>query len=56
VDGRRAGARRGACAVGLIAKLIPINAESGDLIGALERKLTINGDILSTGVSWDAQP
>ena len=39
-----------------VAKLIPINAESGDLIGALEGKLRIKGDILSTGVRWHAQP
>lgn len=39
-----------------VAKLIPINAESADLIGALEGKLTIKGDILSTGIDWDAQP
>jgi prevent-host-death family protein len=39
-----------------VAKLIPISAESGDLIGALEGKLTIKGDIMSTAVHWDAQP
>jgi prevent-host-death family protein len=39
-----------------VAKLIPINAESGDLIGALEGKLRIKGEILSTGVRWNAQP
>ena len=39
-----------------VAKLIPINAESAELIGALRGKLKVNGDILSTGVDWDAQP
>lgn len=39
-----------------VAKLIPIEAESRELIGSLRGKLTINGDILSTGVGWDAQP
>ena len=39
-----------------VAKLIPIHAESSALIGALEGKLTITGDIESTGVSWNAQP
>lgn len=39
-----------------VAKLIPIRAESSALIGALAGKLTIDGDILSTGVDWDAQP
>jgi prevent-host-death family protein len=38
-----------------VAKLIPINAESAELIGALRGKLEIKGDILSTGVDWDAQ-
>jgi len=38
-----------------VAKLIPISAESGGLIGALEGKLRINGEILSTGSSWHAQ-
>jgi prevent-host-death family protein len=39
-----------------VAKLIPIHAESGELIGALADKLTIKGELLSTGVTWDAQP
>ena len=39
-----------------VAKLIAIRAESSALIGALAGKLTINGDILSTGAAWDAQP
>jgi prevent-host-death family protein len=39
-----------------VAKLIPIRTESTALIGALADKLTIEGDILSTGLAWDAQP
>jgi prevent-host-death family protein len=39
-----------------VAKLIPIRAESEALIGVLKDKLTIEGDILSTGLAWDAQP
>jgi prevent-host-death family protein len=39
-----------------VAKLIPIRAESSALIGALAGKVTIRGDILSTGAAWDAQP
>ena len=39
-----------------VAKLIPIRTESADLIGALKGKLKIKGDILSTGLRWDAQP
>ena len=38
-----------------VAKLIPIRAESAELIGALKGKLRIKGDILSTGVRWRAQ-
>ena len=38
-----------------VAKLVPIESESGQLLGALAGKLKIRGDILSTGVSWDAQ-
>lgn len=39
-----------------VAKLIPIGSESGDLIGSLRGKLTVEGDVLSTGVDWHAQP
>jgi prevent-host-death family protein len=39
-----------------VAKLTPIHAESASLIGALEGRLTIRGDIESTGAEWDAQP
>ena len=38
-----------------VAKLIPIERESADLIGSLKDKLEILGDILSTGEKWDAQ-
>ena len=38
-----------------VAKLIPIRAESASLIGSLKGKVKIKGDILSTGVKWDAQ-
>jgi antitoxin (DNA-binding transcriptional repressor) of toxin-antitoxin stability system len=39
-----------------VAKLIPFGTSSADLIGALAEKVTIKGDILSTGVDWNAQP
>jgi len=39
-----------------VAKLIPIRSESADLIGALEGKVRIKGDILATGVRWHAEP
>ena len=38
-----------------VAKLIPIRAESADLISSLKGKLRIKGDILSTGINWRAQ-
>ena len=38
-----------------VAKLIPIRAESADLIGSLKGKLRVKGDILSTGINWRAQ-
>jgi prevent-host-death family protein len=38
-----------------VAKLVPISTESAALIGSLRGKLTIKGDILSTGVKWDAE-
>ena len=39
-----------------VAKLIPIEVDSAALIGSLKGKLTIKGDMLSTGLKWDAQP
>jgi prevent-host-death family protein len=39
-----------------VAKLIPIRAESASLIGALKGKLKVKGNILTTGVKWNAQP
>jgi prevent-host-death family protein len=38
-----------------VAKVIPIETESASLIGALKGKLRIKGDILSTGLRWDAE-
>lgn len=37
-----------------VAKVIPIGRESSDLIGCLRGKITVRGDIISTGVRWDA--
>jgi antitoxin (DNA-binding transcriptional repressor) of toxin-antitoxin stability system len=39
-----------------VAKLIPIRAESASLIGLLKGRLRVKGDILSTGLRWDAEP
>ena len=38
-----------------VAKLIPIETESSALIGSLKGKIRIKGNILSTGLDWDAQ-
>jgi prevent-host-death family protein len=38
-----------------VARLLPIESESGELIGALAGKLKIRGEILSTGEKWDAE-
>ena len=38
-----------------VAKLIPIRTASAGLIGSLKGKLKIKGNILTTGVRWDAQ-
>ena len=38
-----------------VAKLIPFSSDSASLIGSLSRKVTIKGDILSTGLDWDAE-
>ena len=37
-----------------VARVIPYPRESADLIGALRNKIEIEGDILSTGIAWDA--
>lgn len=38
-----------------VAKLLPIEGNSAALIGALQGRVVIHGDILSTGVKWDAE-
>lgn len=37
-----------------VAKVIPYPRSSSDLIGSLQHKLEIHGDIHSTGLAWDA--
>jgi prevent-host-death family protein len=39
-----------------VARLIPFSSDSSRLIGSLAGKITIKGQILSTGVKWDAEP
>ena len=38
-----------------VAKLLPIETESSALIGSLKDKIQIRGDILSTGLEWNAE-
>lgn len=38
-----------------VAKLIPIETDSADLIGSLKDKIKVKGDLLSTGVKWHAE-
>jgi len=38
-----------------VAKLVPVEAESASLIGSLAGKIRIHGDLLSTGLEWDAE-
>lgn len=38
-----------------VAKLIPLGADSASLIGSLKGKIKIRGDIVSTGVRWNAE-
>jgi prevent-host-death family protein len=37
-----------------VAKLIALAADSGSLIGSLKHKVTVAGDLSSTGVAWNA--
>jgi prevent-host-death family protein len=38
-----------------VAKLMPIASKPAGLIGSLKGKLKIKGDVLSTGLRWDAE-
>ncbi len=38
-----------------VAKLIPFAADSASLIGSLADKVSIKGEILSTGLDWHAE-
>ena len=38
-----------------VARLMPIRSDSRTLIGSMKGKVRIKGDILSTGVKWDAE-
>lgn len=38
-----------------VAKLISIRAESAELIGKLKGRVRVKGNILSTGIKWNAK-
>jgi prevent-host-death family protein len=38
-----------------VAKLIPIHTDTAKVIGSFKGKLKIKGNILSTGLKWDAE-
>lgn len=38
-----------------VAKLLPFGSDSAGLIGSLAGKLSIKGDVFSTGTDWDAE-
>jgi prevent-host-death family protein len=38
-----------------VARLVPADADCASLIGSLRGKLKIHGNILSTGLRWDAE-
>ncbi len=38
-----------------VAMLVPTRAESAGLIGSMKGKIKIKGNILCTGLKWDAQ-
>lgn len=39
-----------------VARLVPIQTESTALIGSLAGKIQVHGDLLATGLRWDAEP
>jgi prevent-host-death family protein len=38
-----------------VAKLMPLDSSPAELIGRFKGKLTIRGDIMSTGLRWHAE-
>ena len=38
-----------------VARLIPISTDCAGLIGSMKGRIKIKGDILSTGVRWNAE-
>lgn len=38
-----------------VAKLVPVHTDNANLIGSLKGKITIKGNIMSTGLKWNAE-
>ena len=38
-----------------VARLLPASSECAELIGSMKGKIQIHGDIMSTGLDWNAQ-
>jgi len=38
-----------------VARLVPLSTGSAELIGSLKGKIRIRGNVLSTGLEWDAE-
>jgi len=38
-----------------LAKVVPFERSSAELIGSLKDKIKVKGDIMTTGVKWDAE-
>ena len=38
-----------------VAKLVPVHTDSANLIGSFKGKIKIKGNILTTGVKWNAE-
>ena len=38
-----------------VAKLIPIHTDTAKIIGSFKGRIKIKGDILSTGIKWNAE-
>jgi prevent-host-death family protein len=38
-----------------VARLVPASLDCAELIGSMKNKIQIHGEILSTGIEWDAE-
>ncbi|MGD1070467.1 MAG: type II toxin-antitoxin system prevent-host-death family antitoxin [Bryobacteraceae bacterium] len=38
-----------------VARLTPVNSSCADLIGSMKGSIQVKGDLLSTGIKWNAE-